>query len=121
MLSAQCETHQELFDTVQAGIQAKDPYLIAKTHHPEYRSWYGEEASGTEEMVRGLKETYAGIPDYHCEIEDVICTEDRMVFRWTITGTLLEENTPIKGRGISIMRIQDDLVIEEWEVQELME
>lgn len=120
-LWAQCDTHQVLFDTLKAGIEAKDPYLIAKIYHPEYRSEGGGDGSYAEDVIRALTETFSTLPDYHCTIQDVICTEDRLVYQWLVTGTIIGENTPIKGRGISILQIKDGLVIKELEVQEVLE
>jgi len=61
-------------------------------------------------------------PDVHVTVEDVIEDERRVVVRWTShgtnTGSLM--GMPPTGRvievpGISIFRLEDDKVAEEWE------
>lgn len=81
------------------------------------------EATGIEshkEYINTLRSIY---PDLHYTIEDLIAEGDRVVARWTFRGTYQEssENTPadiigkqITTTGISIYRIADDKIQEDW-------
>ena len=80
--------------------------------------------------VRGLEEAkqFVGMyknafPDLHATVEDMIAEGDKVVTRWTIRGTHqgeIEEFGPATGRqieikGITIHRIEDGKIVEEWE------
>ncbi len=80
--------------------------------------------------VRGLEEAkqFLGVyktafPDLHATVEDVIAEGDKAVTRWTIRGTHqgeIEEFGPPTGKqieveGITIHRIEDGKIAEEWE------
>jgi steroid delta-isomerase-like uncharacterized protein len=80
--------------------------------------------------VRGLEEArqFFGVyksafPDLHATVEDAIAEGDQVVTRWTIRGTHqgeIEEFGPATGRqieikGITIHRIEDGKIVEEWE------
>jgi steroid delta-isomerase-like uncharacterized protein len=61
-------------------------------------------------------------PDVHLTVDDLIAEGDRVVARWTSRGTQTGPfgNIPPSGRsievpGISIFRIADGLIAEEWE------
>jgi len=70
---------------------------------------------------------YTAFPDVKWTIEDVVAEGDKVVVRWTLTGThqgpLL--GIPPTGKqvsmwGISIYRIADGKVAEEWAVSDVM-
>ena len=66
--------------------------------------------------------TVAAMPDYHANIEDLIAEDDRVVMRFTLTGTHTGSEflgLPASGRsinvtGISIFRIADGKIVEHW-------
>jgi steroid delta-isomerase-like uncharacterized protein len=72
---------------------------------------------------RQLVDVYrTAFPDVHLSVEDVLGAQDRVVVRWVSRGTHLGPmmGMPPSGRkmeimGISIFRIADGLVAEEWE------
>ncbi len=65
----------------------------------------------------------SAFPDMSATIEDVIAEGDKVVTRWTIRGTHqgeIEEFGPPTGKqveikGITIHRIEDGKIAEEWE------
>ena len=80
------------------------------------------EVHGPEEfknLVRIYRDAY---PDVHLTVEDVFSVGDRVAVRWTARGTHLGEmmgippsNRKIEVMGISIFRIKDGKVAEDWE------
>jgi steroid delta-isomerase-like uncharacterized protein len=62
-------------------------------------------------------------PDLHVTVQDVIAEDNRVVTRYTVRGTHqgeIEEFGPPTNRrleleGITIHRIEDDKIVEEWE------
>ena len=77
--------------------------------------------------LEGLKQFYSmylsAFPDQTATVEDVIGEGDKIVTRWTISGTHqgeTEELGPPTGRqieleGITIHRIEGGKIVEEWE------
>jgi steroid delta-isomerase-like uncharacterized protein len=63
----------------------------------------------------------AGFPDLHLEIEDIVAEGDRVVNRWTMTGTHKGEymgisptGKRIEWSGISLVRIAESKIAEIW-------
>jgi len=80
---------------------------------------------GTPGGLEGIKhfiDTYlAAFPDLHCTIEDMIAEKDRVVYRFTSTGTQQKGfmGIPPTGKrvtftGIDIMRIVGGEIVEYW-------
>lgn len=70
-------------------------------------------------LVRIYREAY---PDVHLTVDDVFASGDRVAVRWVSRGTHLgammgipPSNKKIEVMGISLFRMQDGQVAEEWE------
>ncbi len=82
-----------------------------------------QDIQGPEEARQFLSTYLTAFPDMRVSVEDVIAEGDKAVTRWTIHGTHqgeLEEFGPPTGRqieikGITIHRIEDGKIAEEWE------
>lgn len=80
-----------------------------------------------EEFEESLAESRAAILDLHKEIEDVIATDNRVVIRYTLTGT---QDGEFKGvpptsegmeiAGVGIYHIEDGKLAEAWYVQDML-
>ena len=77
--------------------------------------------SGRAHMIKELNEYRAAFPDLRMTFEDQISEADRVVTRWTATGTHLGtfQGLPPTGRratvsGIFINRIVDGRIAESW-------
>lgn len=91
---------------------------------PEYvghDSGSSEPMRGTEAVKRFFAEQREALPDLRSTIEDLVAEGDRVVVRWSTTGTQRGEllGVPPTGRritltGISILRIAEGRVLEEW-------
>ncbi len=66
--------------------------------------------------------TVAAIPDLHYTVEDLIAEGDKVVMRWTMTGThsgsefmgLPPGGRKLRVTGISMFRIADGKIVEHW-------
>ena len=65
--------------------------------------------------------TMAAIPDLYTAIEDLLAEGDKVVMRFTATGTFKNEfiglpptGKPIKFTGISIFRVAGGKIVEHW-------
>ncbi len=82
-----------------------------------------QDVRGLEEAKRFVGMYKTAFPDLHATVEDVIAEGGKVVTRWTIRGTHqgeIEEFGPPTGRqieikGITIHRIEDGKIVEEWE------
>ena len=82
-----------------------------------------QDVRGSEEAKRFVDTYKTAFPDLHATVEDVIAEGDRVVTRWTIRGTHqgeVEEFGPPTGRrveieGITLHRIEDGKIAEEWD------
>lgn len=77
--------------------------------------------SGPEGFAAGVRRILAAFPDAHNHIDDMVAEGDRVVTRWTMTGTHSGDGLgfPATGRairiqGITIARFVDGRVAEHW-------
>ncbi len=82
-----------------------------------------QELRGIEEARQFVTTYKTALPDLNVTVEDVIGEGNQAVTRWTVRGTHqgeVEEFGPSTGRqveikGITIHRIEDGKIVEEWE------
>ncbi len=110
------------FDEVMNG---RDPSAIDRAYGTEYR--YSGPGAG---MVRGIEESkriaealYEAIPDRVSTIEMQLAEGDRVATRWVSRGTQAGHlmgrpptNRPVEVHGITISRIVDGKIVEDWEI-----
>ena len=88
--------------------------------------YIGHDPGGPTHGLEGYKQFYAGVrsafPDLHLTLEDHIAEGDRVVSRWTMTGTHLgelQDGTPPSGKrmtitGMTITRYASGKLEEDW-------
>ena len=82
-----------------------------------------QDVQGLEEAKQFYSMYLTAFPDLNATVEDVISEGDKVVTRYTIRGTHqgeIEEFGPPTGKqveikGITIHRIEDGKIVEEWE------
>ena len=117
---------------------AQRSWELASQHNPDaLEEVYAADLVWHEpdQAVHGLEEakqyysTYlSAFPDISFTVEDVIAEGDKVVTRWTVRGTHqgeVEDFGPPTGRqieqeGITIHRIEDGKIVEEWERYNLL-
>lgn len=112
--------YQELADAVNrrdldALDQIFDPDLINHGADPD-------EPRGAYHFKQVFRNFIAACPDLQVTIEDSITKDDKLVVRWTDTGT--HTGAPLLGvpatgkqiilTGIEILRIRDGKIVERW-------
>ncbi len=80
-----------------------------------------EPVRGREALKRFVAEQRAALPDLQARIEDLVAEGDRVVVRWTTSGSQRGEllGVPPTGKqivmtGISILRVAGGQIAEEW-------
>jgi steroid delta-isomerase-like uncharacterized protein len=105
-------------------VNQQNPDAIDELYTPDF-VWHepDQDIQGMEEARQFLSMYLSAFPDMHVSVEDVIAEGEKVVTRWTIRGTHqgeLEEFGPPTGKqieikGITIHRIEDGKIAEEWE------
>jgi steroid delta-isomerase-like uncharacterized protein len=79
---------------------------------------------GFKSMIRSLREAF---PDFHAETEDQIVAGDKVVERWSCTGTHEGEfmgipptHRQIEIHGMDISRLEDGRLVEHWTQVDMM-
>lgn len=82
---------------------------------------------GIEGVKQGIMMLRAALPDLHMEMEDVLAEGDKVVCRYTLSGTHKGElfGIPASGKqvaveGIGIVRFQDGKLVEFWGVSDML-
>ena len=72
-----------------------------------------------------IKMFYASFPDYKHEFDDIIATDDKVIFRITYSGTfknpfmeIKPNGTKFKYKGIQIFQFADNMVTNFWAVED---
>ena len=105
-------------------VNDQNPDSIDELYTPDF-VWHepDQDIRGFEEARQFLSTYLTAFPDMRVSVEEAIAEGDKVVTRWTIRGTHqgeLEEFGPPTGKqieikGITIHRIEDGKIAEEWE------
>ena len=86
-----------------------------------YNSSSGEDIHGLKEYKRFFSEFYDAFPDQHVTVEDIVAEGDKVVTRYSLTGThkgkymgIPATNKKVTMSVIEINRLAGGKVIEEW-------
>ncbi len=105
-------------------VSQRNPDLLEEVYAADV-VWHEPEldVQGLEEAKQFFSKYLTAFPDFNATVEDAIAEGDKAVTRWTIRGTHqgeVEDFGPPAGRqiemeGITIHRIEDGKIVEEWE------
>ena len=105
-------------------VSQRNPDLLEEVYSADL-VWHepDRDVQGLEEGKQFLSTYLSAFPDLHFTVEDVIAEGEKAVTRWTIRGTHegeVEEFGPPTGKhieleGITIHRVEDGKIVEEWE------
>ena len=82
-----------------------------------------QDIQGLEEAKQYHSTRLSAFPDLSFTVEDVIAEGDKVVVRWTVRGTHEGETeafgsptgSQLEQEGITIQRIEEDKIVEQWE------
>ncbi|MBC8235679.1 ester cyclase [bacterium] len=88
-------------------------------HNPALSGLYPE--VGTESMKQAVADHFTALPDFHVTVQDTLAEGDKLIQRWTVTGTHLGEfmgipptGAQVTFSGITINRFADGKIVEMW-------
>ncbi len=115
------------FELVMNG---RDVSAIDHLYSEDYAYWgpNGRTAAGLDETKQMARYLIDSMPDRVSTVEDQIAEGDKVVTRWVSRGTPIEPllgRSPDGGRvavhGITISRVSDGKIIEDWEMLWMVE
>lgn len=87
----------------------------------DHSTLHGHAERGTESFRQIISMFRAGFPNIHLTINDAIYAGDKVVHRWTLTGTHNQEfmGIPATGKsveftGVTIVRMEEGKLAERW-------
>lgn len=114
------ETMHRLVNEV---INNKDLSVIEDIVHPDYvHRTPDQELCGRQALKELFVAYQRALPDLHIEIDDLICTEDKTVMLFTLSGTHENELMGIQAtgnevniKGMTLSYFKNNQISEEWE------
>jgi steroid delta-isomerase-like uncharacterized protein len=97
--------------------------LVSRYYHDDFVGHYPEPwgVNGAEALRTEVQELSVTFPDFHEEIHELIAADDKVIARYTITGTQAADfgEQRSSGKGFSVMsvdiyRFSDGKVAEHW-------
>jgi steroid delta-isomerase-like uncharacterized protein len=98
--------------------------LIDELYAPDVRIHHPYSPSplvGHVELKQLVQEIRNAFPDLHIHVRDMLADVDRVIFRWQLFGTqqgqfldLAPSGRSVTLSGITIDRIEDGLIVEQW-------
>ena len=70
--------------------------------------------TGPDAIRRYVATIRADLPDLHFVADDMVAEGDRVVMRWTASGTHTPTSRQITFTGVDILRIRDGKIVESW-------
>ena len=109
---------QDMFRSSQENLSKLDEFLAADFVSHSAPPGLDPGIEGVKQMVRIFQIAF---PDMGGAVEDVVAEGDKVVVRFSGTGTHQGEffgipptGKPIKSTGINIFRIEDGKIVEHW-------
>jgi predicted ester cyclase len=112
---------------VETVWNGHDTRAVAEFHADEFT--LNDEPMTASNFASGLAGLFEFYSDLRETIEAIVAEEDRVAYRWTMAGTDPRNGQRRSWRGISMSRLADRKIVEEWynnnqtdaEVQEIVD
>jgi steroid delta-isomerase-like uncharacterized protein len=113
---------QRIREFWQAAWNEGDLAAVDAMFTPDYARYsIDPEVRDRQYIKDSIRDVRAAFPDLHSTIEDMIAEGNKVVTRWSATGTQLGEflgfpatGTSVITAGVLISRFVDDRIAEEW-------
>jgi steroid delta-isomerase-like uncharacterized protein len=118
-----------IYPCLAAAVNARDLDALDDLISPQILN-HGADPSdppGAARFKRNFRALIAAFPDFKITVEDQVAEGDKVVVRWTDTGTHLGtfEGVAATGKrlvltGIDILRIADGRIVERWSEYDML-
>jgi predicted ester cyclase len=107
---SQAETARRALEDVCSGRELD---RVAEVYHPQFVDHVNAvEYRGLAGARKSVAVYLALFPDLRFDVDEQVCDGDRVVSRWTLTGT--HRGRRVRVWGIVISRFQDGKIVEDW-------
>ncbi|MCB9347931.1 MAG: nuclear transport factor 2 family protein [Lewinellaceae bacterium] len=115
-LFAQDCKYQALIDKMDKAMMEKNADRMAEFYHTDaVRHTQEGTVEGLEKIKEQTAEFYKNVPDAEGKNLDIICQGDYAVVRWEGKGTPKGAPKMLSVTGITIYKMKDGKIAEEWE------
>jgi steroid delta-isomerase-like uncharacterized protein len=135
VLALGCRPCEEATVAPEPVIPPMDPYLaiwndgdldlVDQLYAPDF-VWHlvgiGEDVVGTAAFKELVTSFRTAFPDFNVTFDEVFAAGDKMVIRWTMTGTntgplgeMPPSGQPVRLQGVAISRAVDGTTVEVWQ------
>ena len=109
---------------IDEAFNKGDLSVLEEIIHPEYLySSTDSQLKGIDQLSQFILTFRSSFPDLNLQIDDLVATDNRLCTAFTLRGTHKEDfmgisatNKTVEIRGIVMSRIEDDKIVEEWEI-----
>ena len=109
---------------IDEAFNKGDLSVLEEIIHPEYQySSTDSQLKGIDQLSQFIQTFRSSFPDLNLQIDDLVATDNRSCTAFTLRGTHKEDfmgisatNKSVEIRGIVMSRIEDDKIVEEWEI-----
>ena len=102
---------------VEDAVNGGDLTVLDETHAPTYRAHVPsrpDELRTRDDLRRQITSIRSTYPDGRFTIDDLIAAEDKVVVRYSLTGTHATKGKAIATTGFMVFRLADGQVVEYW-------
>ena len=115
LFAQECK-YQALIDKMDKAMKEKNADRMAEFYHADaVRHTQEGTVEGLEKIKAQTAEFYTNIPDAEGKNLDIICQGDYAVVRWEGKGTPKGSPKMVSVTGITIYKMKDGKIAEEWE------
>ena len=116
---------EELIHTlIDEAFNKGDLSVLEEIIHSEYLySSTDSQLTGIDQLSQFIQTFRSSFPDLNLQIDDLVATDNRSCTAFTLRGTHKEDfmgisatNKTVEIRGIVMSRIENDKIVEEWEI-----
>jgi predicted ester cyclase len=97
---------------VETVWNGHDTSAVGEFHAEEFT--LNGDATTPSEFASGISGLFEFYSDLHETIEAIVAEDDRVAYRWIMTGTDPRTGETHSWRGISMSRFEDGKIVEEW-------
>ena len=113
-----------IYTLIDEAFNKGDLSVLEEIIHPEYLySSTDSQLKGIDQLSQFIQTFRSSFPDLNLQIDDLVATDNRSCTAFTLRGTHKEDfmgisatNKTVEIRGIVMSRIEDDKIVEEWEI-----
>ena len=118
--------HRLVVKKLFEGLNGRNVDILDRLLTPNF-VWHGNNDQGRDEYKQDVNAVIAAFPDAKWDIDEILSKEDKVVVRWSFSGTQRNAwgGVPASGKhvtygGITIFRLKEAKIAEVWNNENLL-